>query len=253
MSAVKLSNWENVQEYTSKIQGYVNDFNLCGESSTGTMPKSERSYYLMLSIPRDNDYRFFTQLMYDKIDTLADKPEEIVTQMKANEARHQQAVDLESIELLALAKTRRKSEKWNSKYSQKSRKSRDSASGSESSNSDDEKKRRRRQTQECYRCHKVGHIARYRPSTVPVESAAPTEIAAAITTTSIENYWMTVTNGKSPSKESWYLDCATTSHICGDRERFERYTEYTKREEREIRNFAGSKAGKAIGHGDVRL
>jgi hypothetical protein len=55
MSAVKLSNCENVQEYTSKIQGYVNDFNLCEESSTGTMPKSERSYYLMLSIPRDND------------------------------------------------------------------------------------------------------------------------------------------------------------------------------------------------------
>jgi hypothetical protein len=72
-------------------------------------------------------------------------------------------------------------------------------------------------------------------------------------TTSIEKCWMTVTNGKSPSKESWYLDCATTSHICGDRQRFERYTEYTKREEPEIRNFAGRIAGKAIGHGDVRL
>ena len=30
-------------------------------------------------------------------------------------------------------------------------------------------------------------------------------------------------------------------------------TEYTKREEREIRDFAGRKAGKATGHGDVRL
>jgi hypothetical protein len=29
--------------------------------------------------------------------------------------------------------------------------------------------------------------------------------------------------------------------------------EYTTRDEREIRNFAGWKAGKAIGHGDVRL
>jgi len=39
MSAVKLRDGENVQKYASKIQGYVNDFNLCAESSTGTMPK----------------------------------------------------------------------------------------------------------------------------------------------------------------------------------------------------------------------
>jgi hypothetical protein len=264
MSAVRLSDCENVQEYASKIQSYVDDFNLCADTDTssstgsGTMPKSEHTYYLMKGIPKDDDWRFFTQLMYDKIDTLADKPEEIVTKMKAHEARHQQEVDSESIELLALAKTRRKSEKRNSKQTRKSRKSRDSGSESDGSSSESEK-HRRRHTQECYRCHKVGHIARYCPSTAPVESVAPTETAAAAaaatttTTTSIENYWMTVTNGKSPSKESWYLDCATTSHICGDRQRFERYTEYTKREEREIRNFAGRKAGKAIGHGDVRL
>jgi hypothetical protein len=91
----------------------------------------------------------------------------------------------------------------------------------------------------------------------PRDSALQTETsaaaAAATTTTSIENYWMTVTNGKSPLKESWYLAWATTSHICGDRQRFERYTEYIKRDEWEIRNFAGWKAGKAIRHGDVRL
>jgi hypothetical protein len=80
-----------------------------------------------------------------------------------------------------------------------------------------------------------------------VESGAPTETAAAAgpTTTSLENYWMTVT-GKSPEKEGWYLDCATTSHVCGDRRKFERYTEYTKREEREIHDFAGRVAVKAI-------
>jgi hypothetical protein len=94
-----------------------------------------------------------------------------------------------------------------------------------------------------------------------VESGAPTETVTAAaaaattttTTTSIENYWMTVTNGKSPSKESWYLDCATTTHICGDRRKFEQYTEYTKSDGREIHDFAGMVAGKAIGRGDVRL
>jgi len=64
---------------------------------------------------------------------------------------------------------------------------------------------------------------------------------------------MTTTVREAPSKGSWYLDCATTSHICGDGRKFEQYTEYTKREEREIRDFAGRVAGKAIGHGDVRL
>ena len=150
------------------------------------------------------------------------------------------------------SKLRTKNEKRNSK----SRKSRDSGSESDGSSSESEK-HRRRHTQECYGCNQVGHIARYCPSTAPMDSASQTETsaaaAAATTTTSIENYWMTVTNGKSPSKESWYLDCATTSHICGDRQRFERYTEYTKKEEREIGDFAGRVAGKAIGHGDVRL
>jgi len=262
MSAVRLSDCENVQEYASKIQSYVNDFNLCADtdrSSTGSgpMPKSEHTYYLMKGVLKDDDWRFFTQLMYDKIDTLADKPEEIVMKMKAHEERQQQEIHLESIELLALAKMQMKSEKRSSKYSRKSRKSRDSGSESNGSSSESEKNRRRH-TQECYRCHQVGHIARYCPSTAPVESGAPTETAAAaasttMTTTSIENYWMTVTNGESPSKESWYLDCATTTHICGDRRKFERYTEYTKRDGREIHDFAGTVAGKAIGHGDVQL
>jgi hypothetical protein len=86
MSAAKFSNCENVQEYASKTQGHVNDFDLCANSSTGngTMPKNEHSYNLIQSIPKDEDWRFFTQLMYDKIDTLADKWDEIVTKMKAH-------------------------------------------------------------------------------------------------------------------------------------------------------------------------
>jgi len=261
MSAVKLSNSENVQEYASMIQGYANDFNLCVESSTGTMPKSEHSYYLMQGIPKDDDWRFFTQLMYDKIDTLADKPDEVIMKMKAHEARLQKYDDSEVSAMFS--KLRTKSEKRNSKHSQKSQKSRGSGSESDGSSSESEKHRCRnwKDTQECYRCHQVGHIARYCPSTAPVESGAPTETAAAtaavaaattMTTTSIENYWMTVT-GRSPEKESWYLNCATTSHVCGDRQEFIRYTQYAKRDEREIHDFAGRVAGKAIGYGDARL
>ena len=86
MSAVRLSDCENAQEYTSKIQSYVNDLNLGADtdsSSTGsgTMPKSEHSYYLMKGVPKGNDWRFFTQLIYSKIYSLANKPEEIATKM----------------------------------------------------------------------------------------------------------------------------------------------------------------------------
>ena len=97
-------------------------------------------------------------------------------------------------------------------------------------------------------------MARYCPSTVQVEMAAETESAAAAATmtTFIENYWMTVTS-RSPEKEPWYLSCAATSHICGYQRKFEQYTEYTTKEERMISDFAGRVAGKAIGHGDVRL
>jgi len=49
------------------------------------------------------------------------------------------------------------------------------------------------------------------------------------------------------------LDCTSTSHICGDRRKFARYTRFTKKDEWEIRDFGGRVAGKAIGHGDVRL
>jgi hypothetical protein len=62
MSAVRLSDCENVQEYASRIQSYVNHFNLCADtdSSTGsgTMPNSEETYYLMKGVPKADDWRF---------------------------------------------------------------------------------------------------------------------------------------------------------------------------------------------------
>jgi len=62
ISAMKLSDCENVQEYVSMIKGYVNDFNLWADSSThcDTMLKSEHTYYHMKVVPKDDCWRFFT-------------------------------------------------------------------------------------------------------------------------------------------------------------------------------------------------
>jgi hypothetical protein len=83
--------------------------------------------------------------------------------MKAHTLRQDQEVDLESIELLALAATRTKSLKGNSKHPRNSQKSRDSGSQSDGSSSENEKQASRRTnwkgTEECYRCYMVGHIA----------------------------------------------------------------------------------------------
>jgi len=110
MSALRLSDCENVQEYASKIPSYVNDFNLCADtdSSTGsgTMPKSEHTYSLMKGVPKDDDWRFFTQLMYDKIDTLADKPEEVIVKMKAYKARLQKDDDLDAVAMFLKLRTK---------------------------------------------------------------------------------------------------------------------------------------------------
>jgi len=156
MSAVRLSDCENIQEYTSQIQSYVNDFNLCAEANSltgsGKMPKSEHTNYLIKGVPKDDYCRFFTQLMYDKIDTLADKPEEVIVKMKAHQARFQKDDDSEVAAMFSKLLT----QSDNRRHARKSRKSRDCGSAGSSSESE---KHRRRRTQEYYRCHQVGHIA----------------------------------------------------------------------------------------------
>jgi len=97
MSAVRLGDSENVQDYALNIQRYVDYFNLCADSLTGSgmIPKSEHRYYLIQGIPEHNDWRCFTQLMYNKIDTQTYNPEEIVTRMRAHEVQLRMVDDLE--------------------------------------------------------------------------------------------------------------------------------------------------------------
>jgi len=125
--------------------------------------------------------------MYDKIDTMATKPEEIVTKMKAHEVRLQQEDGLEVAAMFSMLQT--KSNKR--RQARKSWKTGGCASERNGSSLDNEQRASRlinwRDTQECYRGHKKEHIEQYCPSTAPVGSTVPTETAA-VTITSIGNY-----------------------------------------------------------------
>jgi hypothetical protein len=62
----------------------MKDFNLCEMISTSTLPVMLHSYYPMPGIYINDEWTFYNLLMYNSINTLADKPEDIVRIMKAH-------------------------------------------------------------------------------------------------------------------------------------------------------------------------
>jgi hypothetical protein len=266
---IRLEDCDDVDSYSLRINQKVKDYNLCSEPSTSSsdatrtlakITNEEHQFYLLHGIPRNDDWQFFLELMMDKNGTATLTPDEIVIKLVENEAtiKHENGLGQEAV-LFAKGNTKGNS-KGNAKGKGKS-KGRKSWKGDESE--EDQGDRKSQPT--CFYCHKEAHKVSNCPSMKcgdpPVmkngtETAAKNDTitAASVSEETIENYWVTGTNGKSaPLKECWYLDCASTSHICGDRRKFARYTGFAKKDVWEIRDFAGTVAGKTIGQGDVRL
>jgi len=222
------------------------------------MTDEEHVFHLLRGIPRNDDWQFFLELMMDKNATAMLTPDEIVIRLVEKEATIKCEKGLRQ-EALLFAKGNAK----------RNGKAKGKGNGRKSGNGD-ESDEDRKGNPTCFYCHKEGHKVWNCPSMKhgdPPVTKVSTETTAKATdeaitttrdaaemTTSIDNYWVTDTGGKTaPSKESWYLDCASTSHIDGDRRKFAGYTGFTKKDEREIRDFVRMVAGQAIGHGDVRL
>jgi hypothetical protein len=265
---IRLEDCDDVDTYALWIDQKVKDYNLCSEPSTSTllsdatrtlakMTDKEHVFYLLRGIPRNDDWQFFLELMMDKNATATLTPDEIVIKLVEKQATIKRENGLGQ-EALLFAKG---NAKGNAKGKGKG-KGRKSWKGDES---DEDQDRKGKPT--CFYCHKEGHKVWNCPSMkrgdppviqesteIPAKDDSITAARFSAEMTTIENYWVTDTGGKTaPSKESWYLDCASTSHICGDRRKFVRYTGFTKQDEREFRDFAGRIAGKAVGQGDVRL
>jgi hypothetical protein len=88
----------------------VNDFNLSANtaSSTGSgllaMPK--HTDYLMMGALQVDDWTLFNQLMYDKIDTLANNPVEVIVKPKPRKPRLQNKDDSEVAAMCSMFRTK---------------------------------------------------------------------------------------------------------------------------------------------------
>ena len=244
----------------------MKDYNLCSEGSTldakslVKMNDEEHVFHPLRRIPRNDDWQFFLQLMMDKNATATLTPSEIVFKLVEKKATIKHETGLGQETLLFAKGNAQGNGKGKCKGKGKRRKSwkRDK--------SDEDQGDRKSQTT-CVNCHQEGHQVWNCPSmtrgdlpvsqentVLPAKDDCNTAARVLAEMTRIESYWVTDTGGKlAPSKESGYLDCASTSHMCGDRRRFAWYTGFTRIDEREIRDFAGKVAGKAIGQGDVQL
>jgi len=232
---LRLEECDDVETYALRIDQKVKDYNLCSEPSTSDaktrtlakMTDEEHVFYLLRGIPRNDDWQFFLELMMDMNATATLTPDEIVIKLVEKEATTKRENGLGQEALLFA--------KGNGKGKGKGRKS---WKGDESDEDQDRKGKPM-----CFYCHKEGHkvwncpsmkrgdphVTKESTETRPKDDTITAARVSAEMTT-IENYWVTDTGGKTaPSKESWYLDCASTSHICGDRRKFARYTGFTRR------------------------
>jgi hypothetical protein len=85
----------------------------------------------MMGILNDDDWRFFTQFTFNIIDTVANTPEEHIMCIECHNLWLLLEVDVETIELMGLAKTQSESKKCNSIQTRKSRIFHDRGSESE--------------------------------------------------------------------------------------------------------------------------
>jgi len=184
------------------------------------MTDQEHMFYLLRGIPSNDDWQFFLELMMDQNATATLTPDEIVIKLVEKEAMNKREKG-HGKEALQFAKG---NGKGNAKGNAKGKKS---WKGEES---DEDQDRKGKLT--CFDCHKEGpkvwnfpNIKRGDPAVTkkctktgaePNDDTITTRDSAE-TTTTIAYYWVTDTGGKTaPSKESWYLDYASTSHIYGD-------------------------------------
>jgi hypothetical protein len=227
--SIKLQDCGDVDNYASRIDRKVKDYNLCaGPSTTDTdadaysgktiakMSEQEHIFYLLGGIPRNEEWNIFLELMMDKNATMTATPDEIVTKLVEKEAAIKGENGL-APEALLFAKKGDKGGTGNNggKAGRGGRSLR-------RDKRDNQDERKEKDFRKCFHCPRRGHttencLSKHRgdpPNAADTAAKASTEASATSTlTTLIENYWRVASS--SASSNDWFIDCGCTTHISG--------------------------------------
>jgi len=262
--SIKLQDCGDVDNYSSRINRKVKDYNLCaGPSNPDTdadtamriakMSKQKHIFYHLRGVPRNNDRKFSLEPMRDNDATMTTTPDEIVTKLVEKEAAIKTENGL-APEALLFAKKGGKGGNG-AKAGKDGRRPKRDKRDDKRDNKDDTKEKDFRK---CFHCQRRGHttdncLSKQRsdpPKSANTAAKASTEASATSTlTTSIDNYWMVASSSASCS--DWFIDCGCTTHISGHWSLFITYTEYPPNTKK-VKWYNGVKSV-ASGIGSVRL
>jgi hypothetical protein len=240
--SIKLQDCGDVDNYASRIDRKVKDYNHCAGPSTtdtdadtamtiGKMSEQEHIFYLLRGIPRNVEWKVFLELMMDKNATMTTTPDEIVTKLVEKEAAIKRENGLAPEELLFAKKGSKGGNGGNGGKAGKG--GRSPRMDKRDDKRDNKDERKEKDFRKCFHCHGRGHttencLSKLRgdpPKAADTAAKASTEASATSTlTTSIENYWMVASS--SASSSDWFIACRCRTHISGHRSIFITYTEY---------------------------
>jgi len=232
--SIKLQDCGDVDNYTSRIDRKVKDYNLCAgptttdaavtDANAKSIPKmseQEQIFHLLCGIPRNDEWKVILELVMDRNATMTATPDEIVTKLVEKEA----AIKRENghaPEALLFAK------KGGKGGNGKAGKGGKSPRRDKRDTKDD---RKEKDFRKCFHCQRRGHTSENclskqcgdPPKAADTAGKASTETTSTLTT-SIENYWMVASSNASFS--DWFIDCGCMTHISSRRSMFITYTEY---------------------------
>ena len=200
--SIKLQDCGDVDNYGSRIDWKVKDYNLCAGPTTNdtdaadtdanakTMAKiceQEHIFYLLRGIPRNDEWKVFLELMMDKNATMTATPDEIVTKLVKKEAAIKRENGL-APEALLFAKKGGRGGGNGGKAGRVGKSPRRDKRDNKRDNKGDKEKDFRK----CFHCQRRGHTTENCLSKQRGDppKAADTVARASTKTTSTENYWM---------------------------------------------------------------
>jgi len=208
--SIKLQDCGDVDNYASRIDRKVKDYNLCARPTTtdtdadtdsaktiAKMSEQEHIFYLLRGIPRNDEWKVFLELMMDKNATMTTTPDEIVTKLVEKEDAIKREHGL-APEALLFAKKSGRGGRGGEVGKSPKRDKRDDRRGNKRYNKGDND-RKEKDFRKCFHRHRRGHttekcLSKQRgdpPKAADTAAKASTEASATSTlTTSIKNYWM---------------------------------------------------------------